>query len=365
MISQQTLMLLDLINSGKNCNEICKELNITNKQLYVKLTNLKNKGFFFERKYYADGEIFYKPITNISNLKKIRNESFKLIRTSKGDDILKVLAFSDIHFGNKLERLDLVDRAFNYAIKNNIHILFCCGDIIDGTFSKGEKTIRDVYSQIDYFIKKYPFDKSILTFGVGGDHDYSSLSGTGQDFLEWINNYRHDVVVSSYNNNGVSIKDDVVILHHTVQGGMIFKGGSILLMGHKHLYRTFINNDNNRLCVYVPSLSDINESLPTAVEMTYEFKNGKISNVLSKQILFGDKDYVLSEVIYDLNNDKNEENNEENVTMNEMILDAVREFIAEKQSEEAKESSSKPVTLVRRSKEELSQIEKFNRRYKL
>lgn len=142
---------------------------------------------------------------------------------------------------------------------------------------------------------------------------------------------------------------------------MIFKGGSILLMGHKHLYRTFINNDNNRLCVYVPSLSDINESLPTAIEMTYEFKNGKISNVLSKQILFGDKDYVLSEVIYDLNNDKNEEN----VTMNEMILDAVRKFIAEKQSEEAKESSSKPVTLVRRSKEELSQIEKFNRRYKL
>ena len=44
-MSYQTKKLLRLINEGKTCNEICEILHITNKQLYIKLTNLRNKGY--------------------------------------------------------------------------------------------------------------------------------------------------------------------------------------------------------------------------------------------------------------------------------------------------------------------------------
>ena len=65
--------------------------------------------------------------------------------------------------------------AKNYCIKNDIHIILCGGDLIDGSFSKGSQKISDLYQQIDYFIKNYPHDDSILTFGVAGDHDLSAL----------------------------------------------------------------------------------------------------------------------------------------------------------------------------------------------
>ena len=74
---------------------------------------------------------------------------------------MKFLLISDLHFGNELENLKLIDRAYNYCIKNGINIILCGGDFIDGSFSKGSQKITDLYDQIEYFIKNYPQDKNI------------------------------------------------------------------------------------------------------------------------------------------------------------------------------------------------------------
>ena len=44
-------LLLKLIKEGRTCNDISKELNISNKQLYNRLLTLKNNGIMLERKY--------------------------------------------------------------------------------------------------------------------------------------------------------------------------------------------------------------------------------------------------------------------------------------------------------------------------
>ena len=53
-------LLLRLIKEGRTCNDISKELNISNKQLYNRLLTLKNKGIIIEKKYYSNGQITYK-----------------------------------------------------------------------------------------------------------------------------------------------------------------------------------------------------------------------------------------------------------------------------------------------------------------
>ena len=122
----QTIKLMELIKKGKTCNEICSILNISNKQLFNNLTNLRNKGLYYKQKCYSNGEIIYRPITSLNELKNIHNSNNTII-TTHYENLIKCLVISDLHFGNKLERLDLLDRAFNYCIKNNIHIILCCG----------------------------------------------------------------------------------------------------------------------------------------------------------------------------------------------------------------------------------------------
>ena len=54
-LSDKTKLLLNLIMEKKSANEIANILGISNRQLYNYLTVLKNKGFFFERKFLLRG----------------------------------------------------------------------------------------------------------------------------------------------------------------------------------------------------------------------------------------------------------------------------------------------------------------------
>ena len=121
--------LMDLLNSGKTNKELCEELGISEKELYKQLLNLKNMGIHISKKYYFDGSIEY---NNISSLKNLKQEMVltqdRTIITSSPKNKMKFLAISDLHFGNSLARIDLVDRAFNYCKKMEL-ILFCVGEI--------------------------------------------------------------------------------------------------------------------------------------------------------------------------------------------------------------------------------------------
>ena len=319
-MKDQTKTLLSLLEEGKTCNEICEILHISNKQLYNNLTNIKNKGFLFSRSYSSKGDITYKT-TNFVPQDDITNS------ISLKEPYFKVLVISDLHFGNSKERLDRVNRAFNYCIKNNIHIIFCCGDFIDGTFSRSIQTIPEFYEQVDYFLKNYPFDKSILTFGVGGDHDLSGITNCGQDFLEAIYNYRHDCIVPSYGNAIVKINNTEVLLHHyttmdNVPGNII-----VNFFGHSHKY-TINYEKNGQLLVKVPSISDINvqafDLLPSALEVEFIYEKNELKLLRFGQIYFGDKDYLLNQVSYEMTSNKKKNFNE---------IDACSQSIGESQTD--------------------------------
>ena len=311
--------LLQLIKEGKNNREICEIFNVSFNQLYDELLKLKTKGVKYSRKYYSDGSIKY---NKIKKLKKLNENVNKTIITDNQENNMKFLLISDLHFGNEFENLGLIDRAYNYCIKNGINIILCGGDFIDGSFSKSPQKITDLYDQIEYFIKNYPQDKNILTFGVAGDHDFSTLKRASLDIIEICNNRRHDIIIGGYNNAEINIKNDKIHLFHNILGGRMHSAQApIILCGHLHKYMT--QQKNNSLYITLPTLSNINQQMPSALELDVSFSKGYISSAVIKHLYFGTQDFVLSESEFNLLNERNSNNNEiKNVEGYRQNLDA-------------------------------------------
>lgn len=287
-LSELTLKIINLVNSGKCNKEICNELNIDYKTLYFELNKVKKIKRTYDREYFVDGTIIGKEIT--SNNKK--NYFLNI-----GDmNELKFLVISDLHFGNSLENIDAVNRAFNYAKINGINIILACGDFIDGSFSKGKQIVERFFKQFEHFALDYPYDKYITTFGVGGNHDYSIKLKDDLDFIKFCKMYRDDVVVNNYANNILDIGKEKIQMSHEIKGfNKLISSSKIVLNGHKHRYTINYVKDREYLNIYVPTLSNLIQTVPEALELDLSFENDIIVNANVKEICFGNKDIILSE----------------------------------------------------------------------
>ena len=179
-MSDSTTLLLKLINEGRTINEISEIMKISNKKIYNTLALIRNKGFEFDRKYYSNGDIIYVHRRTFIEESK---EGIDII-TSPKEENFEALVISDLHIGNANEGLDLLYSAYDYCVKEGIHSIIICGDIIDGMCSPKETIHDSIYEQIDYMIKNYPFDKSILNYALLGNHDYNALKVYGQNLAK-------------------------------------------------------------------------------------------------------------------------------------------------------------------------------------
>lgn len=335
-------LFLEILKSGKTNNEICQELGIEPTQLAEELLKLRMMGFKCDRKYYSDGSIKYKKLCSFKELPINSLVSKKAIITEFKENDMKLLVISDLHFGNELERVDLVYKAYNYCIKNNIHIILCTGDMVDGSFSRGEQRISELALQVEYFIKNYPYDRNILTFGVAGNHDASVFKKIALDIAQVCQNYRHDIIIGGYNNFEVDIKNDNILLYHPIPNG--FQAdikAPIILFGHTHQYSTAFKD--NVLNVKVPSLSNIITSMPSALELSLHFSKGYIDEALVKQIYFGQEDVVLNESNFDFSR--------------LVTVEPIRNI------EMFRPESMEMAKVLEKKNERLSQVEKFYRKY--
>lgn len=344
-------VLIDLINKNVSNTDICNKLNITFSELTAKLLELKNLGISYQRKYYSNGMFQYVPISRISCLKNNTKQSQEeTIITDKFENEIRIVASSDFHYGNSGCRQDLIEKAFNYCVQNGIHIIMCGGDLLDGVFTKGTQIISDPYEQVKYFLENYPHDDSILTFSVGGDHDLSILNSACLDLSLITSNYRPDVIIPGYNNSFINLKNDKIHLYHHIDNGMkLTSDAAIMLHGHSHNYSIRTSYNGKSLDICVPSLSNILQPVPTILDMAIKFKNGFISEVCVKQIMLENKPIVLGEFnYYKDNNTVGPINNTENYkSLVKAAIPAESKFTDDIE------------------KTTMSQIEKFNKRYKL
>ncbi len=171
-----------------------------------------------------------------------------------------------------------------------------------------------------------------------------------------LKNYRHDIIVGNYGNTFVHLKNDTIHLFHKLNGS-IFIQSDVAIDFHGHLHKYSVNQKaDGTLHITVPSLSNINQPMPTAIQSTLKFNKGYINEVYLNQIYFGDDDYILNEIKFDISKRNNISSSS---ILNE---EKEREEIFDDYTKESTVDDSKKFV---KKNQRLSQIEKFNKRYGL
>lgn len=256
--------ILELINEGKTANEIADTLGISNKVLYNRLTMLRNGGYDFLRKFYYDGNIRYCNIDEGSIF--YSNNEVDLI--TKNNSEIDIVVISDLHFGSICERRDLLDKLYDYCVKNGIHIIIVSGDLVNGNINSTVNS-KDVEEHINYFIKTYPFDKSIVNFCVLGDHDFSASKESKKSFITSLNNYRHDIVSLGYYLGKINVQDDFIVINHgkkeNYPGNRVVSDikneyhKTLIIKGHSHQQLNVNYDTNNNIVINVPPFCDLHK----------------------------------------------------------------------------------------------------------
>ena len=239
--------IIEMINNNKSANEIAKAVNLSNKQLFYRLNLLKSKGYEFIKKYYYNGDIVYTINKNLND--PINNKGTRF----------NAIFISDLHLGNKKDRIDLLKVIYEYCAKENINIIINAGDFIDGLIGNSDKKFFDIESQINYAIKNHPFDNNILNFLCLGNHDYDSYEKSGQDLSKALNARRHDIIPIGYGAGSLKIKNEEIIVIHpgtkTLNNNYDYRY-KLVLSGHHHTMK-FLTGYNNCIQIQIPSLSDL------------------------------------------------------------------------------------------------------------
>lgn len=284
--------IIELIKQGKSSIEICQKLKISGLDLQNILLNLKNKGLEYNKRYLLNGGVLYTPNKDLYG----KNISERVILLTKNKAELNALLISDLHLGTKEERLDLLNLAYDYAIKNGIHIIINGGDLINGLTSERKNICKTHLSQCEYFIENHPFVEGILNICVLGNHDIKSLNKEGINFARILENYRPDFAIAGIENGHILVKNDLINMYHPLScdcNNVPMK--KVVLVGHSHQYKVKIVNDN--ILIYIPALSNYVPAtkgvIPSFLNMKMGFDEGHISYIDLENLTFIDNKLSL------------------------------------------------------------------------
>ena len=271
--------VLKLINKNTSLKDMAIELGITEKELWVIIRNIIAYGYNLHFKYSINSDI---------------NVSFNKLDTAENNDLLRIsipsevrdtrfIAISDIHIGDKDSDAKLLDEVYNYAIKTGINTIFMCGDQIQGNFSK-PMNMNVVETQVEKFIKAYPYDKNILNYMILGNHDYRALHYSGFDVSKRVHNLRYDIIPIGNGIGNIKLKDDFITLKHELECVDLDYDkilGNIVLAGHSHMMKIKLNG---KLVICVPSLSynspdKSRDNIPGFLDITAEYERKKIGAI--------------------------------------------------------------------------------------
>lgn len=383
-----TEQLIKLITENKSLSEICEITKQSRKQLFIKLSMLRQCGYLIDKQYNYNGEINY----SLSNPFK-QNDDKLFIKADDDIKSIRMILTSDSHYGNIKESLECTDKMFDYCVKENINLIFHLGDFFEGVLPSRHKMQKynSTQEQIQETLSNYPLVPNILTITCLGNHDASFWLDAGIDIKTILENRRHDIVPVAYGKGNVNIKGYDIIMEHEIEriGKTDFTNDKgIILIGHSHKFNLTTQSNGCKINVHIPSSSNINQynnnpymniAIPSIIDA--EFILHKTQPVINQGIF---KQYIL------LNNQLvlvGEQSlylhmKPENIEIDDLTINRPRfytcfdiiekkkeeKIVEEQQSgEEHEENIDKPKTMVLtkciNKYQGMNQIEKFNMRY--
>ena len=278
----ENIKLINSIKNGFTAAEMAASLGIHDLDLYQHINKLEGSGYTLSRNYFSDGNFKYTFKANDSSNDKEIN-----IITRPDEETVKVLCMSDLHYTSSLENNDMIHKAYDYAKRNGIKLIFLCGDILQGTFGHSDSTFLPGEEQIKRFLSDFPYDNDVLIFGVGGDHDESIYHREYLNPIDVITKARHNIVIPNYKYASLRIKDADITLKHIQSDSRAFgypqvavkapENYDILVRGHQHNYE--FQDLINKVNINIPTTSDIHSSLNGFVELTLRFNVNHLTRV--------------------------------------------------------------------------------------
>lgn len=270
--------ILQLMKEGHSLSQIREILTLSDKMFLSALKEIRSNYHNFTKKYVDDGTVFYLPETPKLILPPNKIE---LVSTK---DTFRAIFISDLHCGNKRQRLDLLHVVYEYAIKNNIFVIINTGDVLENIYSipPSELKQKTVEGQMNSLIRNHPYAPNIINLILYGNHDYKALTDQGIDVASIIEQERYDLVSLGYGEAFIKTKKDEIGLQHNIGPGRhtsLPEGPRVIFKGHSHKMK--YNLKKGQAVINVPALSD-------ATPESYEYPHSK--GFLDVEITFKEDD---------------------------------------------------------------------------
>ena len=275
--------ILELVEEGMTSKDLITNLRLNEEELKQKISLLQKEGHNITKQFFYNGTQKY-------ILQKSIPDNITHILASPKNGEFKAIAASDYHIGNKKQNLDYLERIYEFAIKNDIHIIFNCGDVIEGMKNKNNYNLN-YHEQIETLLEYHPFDENIISFIVLGNHDADLIRSTGLDLNTIINENRSDLISLGYNPTKIGINNNEILMCHTANQIRNIPA-KLKLTGHGHRYHFGIHNGEPSL--YLPTASNnlYDDFPPGFIYINFELINGIFTKGTFYFYTFGKKNII-------------------------------------------------------------------------
>ena len=256
--------ILRLILENEMPETIIQELGITDEILKKEINILKLEGHNIKRQFYYNGMQKY-------ILQKSVPDNITHIVGVPKNGIFRALATSDYHIGSKKQNIQYINRVYEFANDNDIHIIFNCGDLVEGLLNSNFH--HSHYDQIEYMLENHPYDEKIISFIALGNHDADLIRTEGLDLHTIINQSRNDLVSLGYGPSKIGINNNEIIMCHT-SSQIKNESAKLKITGHGHRYHFDI--DYGEPTLYLPTTSNnIYDNYPPGfIDMWFNINDG-------------------------------------------------------------------------------------------
>lgn len=252
---------------------IAKDLEIEEYQVYGLVEMLKKKGYLFE--VFNNQVIKIKPIKN--------NDVYDIPNNL---DHIKLLLLSDTHLCSKYDRVDILRYLYEKAEDKNINYILHSGDLTEGVSGRPQQLYdlkeTSYTGQRDYVIDKYP-KSNIPTYLIAGNHDLWWVKQCGADICKDIANYRDDIIYLGSDCEDLRIGKLKIRLFHGSGGNAYAKSYKLQkyldsipmeerphILQTGHIHQAFFMKQGKTHCFQTSCLQDL-----TPYERSKGFNNDK------------------------------------------------------------------------------------------
>ena len=282
-MSELNKQVIYLLFKHKSIKQIATALNISEKEVYVNIKEIILLGKEIRPAFYYDSKIRYEQ-------GKLEENNKEEIILGKNDTSFRSIVVSDLHIGSVNADIELMNYVYDYAVKNEINNILNCGELIEGIYASGKKSIKSVEEQIDTVIEKHPYDKNINVFAVLGNHDFHSYYYDNMDIGKIIHDSRYDINSIGYGKGIIQIgKDNILMSHKIGKKHMpeITEDYKVQLIGHGHEMKT---KAYDMLKICIPTLSNVSTDtkskvIPGFVDLRIELEKDHFEFLEAKHMI--------------------------------------------------------------------------------